>query len=128
MAIKYKYSEVNGLFKETIDINLIPQGLEYETIEYTPIPTLSVSTFETTTTNANFRMAFRRVMNASIETIVELIKQMPDSEQKFDFLDLLEYSNTLYRYNTSLIAGATMFELTTEQLDQIFITAENLNY
>lgn len=126
--IKYRYIKEDGGYIDYPTIEMAPLEFQNALIEFEVIDDNDIISVPNSTTLAKFRMAFRRVTGVRIETIVDQIKLLPDSDSKFDMIDLLEYSNIIERNNQTLITGAGSFGVTLEQLDEIFITAENLNY
>lgn len=126
--IKFRYTYPDGSYVEhpSVTDHLPEHQSNLQEITYPDNENNVVVPYQTTL--AKFRIAFKEVTGVAIETIVDQIKLLPDSASKYRMIQLLEYSNTIERHNQTLIAGAQSNNISAEILDQIFITAETLNY
>ena len=101
------------------DLSLIPEGVEYQEMEFTePVTPIEVPQI---VTNAQFRLALIE-SGQSISNINAFINSK--EEPLRDVLNSLwEYANHFERQNPQLITMAELLGLTSEQLDQLFILA-----
>jgi len=115
--IKYRYQLENSSI-ETLDINSIPQGLEYETIEYEieeekPIVPQVI-------TRRQFKIALA-VLGKNENDILNGISQLPEPTRTIATISYTE-AGTFERSNPELIFVGKMFlQMTDEQIDNVFI-------
>lgn len=115
--IKYRYTQGNTS-TEVLDVLLIPQGLEYETIEFEieaekPIVPQII-------TRRQFKIALA-VLGKNEEDILNGINQLPEPTKTIARISYTE-AGTFERNNAELIfVGKTFLQMTDEQIDNVFI-------
>ena len=120
MKLKYRVHGENGAFTEYSEI---PENSNYEIIEIIePTPEEIVPE---KVKKSNFKLALIKV-GISTSVITEAIYAMPASLQKDKIIILWEDTDVFYRKDESLNEMAPSFNITQEQLDQLFILADTL--
>lgn len=115
--IKYRYTQGNTS-TEVLDISLIPQGLEYETIEVTPQEEKPI--VPEILTRRQFKIALA-VLGKNENDILNGINQLPEPTRTIALISYTE-AGTFERSNPELIfVGKTFLQMTDEQIDNIFI-------
>jgi hypothetical protein len=115
--IKYRYTQGNTS-TEVLDISLIPQGLEYETIEV--IPQEEIIQVPEILTRRQFKIALA-ILGKNEQDIISGINQLPEPTKTIALISYTE-AGTFERSNPELIfVGKTFLQMTDEQIDNIFI-------
>ena len=114
---KYRYIIGNQTI-ETLDINYIPQGLEYETIEYEIEE--DIIQVPQVITRRQFKIALA-VLGKNENDILNGINQLPEPTRTIATISYTE-AGTFERTNPELIfVGKTFLQMTDEQIDNVFV-------
>ena len=119
--IRYRYIIENQVI-ECSDISEIPQGLAYETFEYTePIFSNIVVPQEVQLWRA------RTVLKLlGMEQVIEVALNSLDEPLKTGALYIWQFGTTVERNSQTVLLLQTVLGLTDAQVDDIFIQAENI--
>jgi hypothetical protein len=115
---KYVYKINENTSIETFDINSIPNGVEYETIEFEieeekPIVPQVI-------TRRQFKIALA-ILGKNENDILNGINQLPEPTKTIALISYTE-AGTFERSNPELIfVGKTFLQMTDEQIDNIFV-------
>ncbi len=115
--IKYRYTIENQSI-ETLDVNSIPQGLDFETIEFE----IEVEKPEVpqVITRRQFKIALA-VLGKNENDILNGINQLPEPTRTIALISYTE-AGTFERSNPELIFVGKMFlQMTDEQIDNVFV-------
>ena len=127
--IIYREILASGGFIEHITLDTIPQGANYIEIDKTQTPEeiaeANKPKVPIQVKNMKFRLALIKsgIMPSSIDTA---ITQMPESAMKENIFTLWNFADYLERIDASLNYMAGQFNITHEQLDNLFILANTL--
>ena len=127
--IIYREILASGGFIEHITLDTIPQGANYIEIDKTPTPEeiaeANKPKVPIQVKNMKFRLALIKsgIMPSSIDTA---INQMPEGAMKENIFTLWNFADYLERNDASLNYMAGQFNITHEQLDNLFILANTL--
>ena len=127
--IIYREILASGGFIEHITLDTIPQGANYIEIDKTPTPEeiaeLNKPKVPIQIKNMKFRLALIKsgIMPSSIDTA---INQMPEGAMKENVFTLWNFADYLERNDVSLNYMAGQFNISQEQLDNLFILSDTL--
>ena len=127
--IIYREILASGGFIEHITLDTIPQGANCIEIDKTPTPEeiaeLNKPIVPIQIKNMKFRLALIKsgIMPSSIDTA---ITQMPEGAMKENIFTLWNFADYLERNDASLNYMAGQFNITHEQLDNLFILSDTL--
>ena len=117
--------DTNELFQQRCDF--LENGGQFEIIESTPeeIAEANKPKVPIQVKNMKFRLALIKsgIMPSSIDTA---INQMPEGAMKENIFTLWNFADYLERNDASLNYMAGQFNITHEQLDNLFILSDNL--
>ena len=117
--------DTNELFQQRCDF--LENGGQFEIIESTPeeIAEANKPIVPIQVKNMKFRLALIKsgVMPSSIDSV---ITQMPESAMKENIFTLWNFADYLERNDVSLNYMAGQFNITHEQLDNLFILSDTL--
>ena len=119
---KYSYT-IGDTTIETLDINSIPEGVSYETIDFNieEIP----QTIEVPQEVQLWRIrTVLKLMN--LEEIIATALNSLEEPIKTGALYIWEYGTTVERNSQTVVLLQTVLQMTDEQVDEIFITSNNI--
>jgi hypothetical protein len=116
--IKYRYKINENTTTETLNLSDIPDGLEYETIEF-EIEEDAIQVPQVIT-RRQFKIALA-VLGKNEQDILNGINQLPEPTKTIALISYTE-AGTFERSNPELIfVGKTFLQMTDEQIDNIFV-------
>jgi len=116
--IKYRYKINENTTTETLNLSDIPDGLEYETIEF-EIEEDAIQVPQVIT-RRQFKIALA-VLGKNEQDILNGINQLPEPTRTIALISYTE-AGTFERSNPELIfVGKTFLQMTDEKIDNIFV-------
>lgn len=120
--IKYRYTQGNTS-TEVLDITLIPEGLEYETIEF-EIKEI-IQTIEVPQEVPLWRVRAILKLIGQEENIQNALSHLPEPT-KTGAEYIWNYGTVIERNSQTVLFIQSMLQMTEEQVDDIFIQANNI--
>jgi len=121
--IIYKYT-IGNQTVECLNIIEIPEGVDYETLPYTPEQEVEISLVPQEVQLWRIRTVLKLM---SLETTIEEALNQLEEPIKTGAFYIWQFGTTVERYSQTVLLLQNVLQMTEEQVDTIFTEAQNIN-